>query len=71
VCSNPVATFAINNEHRIIYWNRACENLTGLSIEEMYQTHDQWRGFYKKQRPVLADIVLGDFYRKRDKKLLS
>ena len=67
VCSNPVATFAINNEHRIIYWNRACENLTGLSIEEMYQTHDQWRGFYKKQRPVLADIVLGDFIEKEIK----
>ncbi|MCF8144683.1 MAG: sigma 54-interacting transcriptional regulator [Deltaproteobacteria bacterium] len=57
----PIAQFAIGMDHRITYWNRACELLTGFSAHEMINTDRQWAPFYQDKRPVLADlIVAGD-----------
>ncbi len=54
----PVAQFAIGFDHKIIFWNRACEILTGLSAAEMIGTDRQWKPFYKSKRPVLADLII-------------
>jgi PAS domain S-box-containing protein len=54
--------FVINNEHKVVIWNKACELLTGLKATEVIGTHDHWRGFYKKERPCLADLVLDGNY---------
>jgi len=56
--SIPVGTFVIDANHRVMYWNRACENLTGVKAEEVVGTNKQWYPFYEKERPVLADLVL-------------
>lgn len=50
--------FAINNDHTITHWNRACEDFTGLPALEMVGTRNQWRPFYEKEQPVMADLVL-------------
>ncbi|MBL0226553.1 MAG: hypothetical protein IPQ16_13570 [Geobacteraceae bacterium] len=47
-----------DSEHRIIVWNSAIEDLTGLRAEEMLGTRRQWEPFYTKPRPVMADIIL-------------
>ncbi|GJM04121.1 MAG: hypothetical protein DHS20C09_01120 [marine bacterium B5-7] len=54
--SNP--TFVIDSNHIVLSWNKACEELTGLSFKEMVGTRNHWRGFYKNQRPCLADTVI-------------
>lgn len=54
----PVAFFMIDRDHRVKMWNKAAEILTGLKAEEVIGTKKQWMAFYKKERPVLADIVL-------------
>jgi len=54
--SNP--TFVIDSDHVILSWNKACEELTGLSYKEMVGTRDHWRGFYQEKRPCLADTVI-------------
>ena len=54
----PVALFIIDKDHRVKLWNKAAEILTGLRAEEVVGTNKQWMAFYKKERPVLADIVL-------------
>jgi PAS domain S-box-containing protein len=54
----PVPAFAIDSDHVITHWNRACEELTGRSAEEMIGSQDQWAPFYRKKRPVMADLVL-------------
>jgi len=41
----PVPTFVIDRDHRIIYWNRACEELTGYSRHEMVGTYRYWLAF--------------------------
>jgi transcriptional regulator with PAS, ATPase and Fis domain len=53
-----VAIFAIDTDHRIIHWNRACEELTGLKSEEVLGTQNQWKAFYEIQRPCLSDILI-------------
>jgi PAS domain S-box-containing protein len=55
-----VAAFVLNREHRIVYWNALCEDLTGIPAEQMLGTFNQWQPFYNSQRPVLADLVMED-----------
>jgi signal transduction histidine kinase/CheY-like chemotaxis protein len=38
-------------------WNRACEEMTGLRAGAVLGTREHWRGFYREERPCLADYV--------------
>ncbi|MDZ4185162.1 MAG: ATP-binding protein, partial [Desulfuromonadales bacterium] len=58
VQNTAVPTFVLDNRHRIIIWNRACEELTGVKAGEMIGSDQPWRPFYPEKRPVLADIVI-------------
>lgn len=53
-----VPIFVLDVNHRIIVWNNAIEDLTGLRAEEMLGTNRQWLAFYENERPVLADLIL-------------
>lgn len=53
-----VPIFVIDADHRIIIWNRACEELTGMKAADMVGTHRQWEPFYDHPRPCLADVVI-------------
>ena len=55
-----VAAFAIDINHRVILWNKACEELSGLTAKEVIGTRDHWKGFYKEPRSCLADTLLSD-----------
>ena len=57
----PAAVMVIGRDHKILHWNRAMENLTGVPSRERIGTDLQWSPFYPSQRWVLADyIVEGD-----------
>lgn len=60
-CS-AVATFAITPEHKVIYWNRPCEELTGFKASEIIGTDNHWQPFYDYKRPCLSDIVISGEY---------
>lgn len=55
----PDATFAINRDGIIIAWNRAIEEMTGLSAEAMLGKgdHEYALPFYGKRRPILIDLI--------------
>jgi len=55
-CSTPV--FVIDNEHRLIFWNRACEALTGIPADELLGTDTHWSGFYHEKAPCLVDLLI-------------
>jgi len=60
--SLSTAVLAIDRDHVVIEWNRACEDLTGIKREDVIGTKYPWKGFYNVERPVLADFVVdGDF----------
>lgn len=56
----PDATFVINTQGRVITWNRAMEQLTGVSADEMLGTGDYAYAlpFYGIKRPILIDLAL-------------
>lgn len=53
-----VPCYVLDAEHRIIIWNKACEELTGVGAEQLIGSCEPWRGFYEQPRRVLADVVV-------------
>ncbi|SDF80109.1 PAS domain S-box-containing protein [Methanolobus vulcani] len=72
VNSFPVPMFIVNKEHKVIYWNKACEKATAISAKRMIGTKDPWLAFYPKKRKVMADMIIDnniesirDFYEEK------
>ncbi|PKN11730.1 MAG: hypothetical protein CVU69_11295 [Deltaproteobacteria bacterium HGW-Deltaproteobacteria-4] len=62
--NSAVATFVLDAQHKVLLWNKACEELTGLTSAAMVGSSESWRAFYDEPRPTLADVVLdADFER--------
>jgi PAS domain S-box-containing protein len=55
---SPVPTFAIDGNHVITHWNRACEMISGLTANEMVGTRNHWRLLYTHERPLLLDLIV-------------
>lgn len=55
----PDATFAINRDGIIISWNRAIEDLTGLSADQMLGkgNYEYALPFYGERRKILIDLI--------------
>lgn len=56
--NSPLPTFILNQNHRVVVWNKALEQLTGFQHSQVINTQNAWKAFYPKKRPVLADLVL-------------
>ncbi len=56
----PDATFVIDNQGRLIAWNRAVEELTGVPAERMIGkgNYEYALPFYGERRPVMIDLVI-------------
>jgi PAS domain S-box-containing protein len=55
---SPVATFVLDTQHKVILWNRAIENLTGIKKEEITGTSGHRRAFYDTGGETLADLIV-------------
>jgi len=55
----PDPTFAIDREGKVISWNRAMEEMTGVSSSEMLGKGDYEYSlpFYGERRPILIDLI--------------
>jgi signal transduction histidine kinase/ActR/RegA family two-component response regulator len=62
VSNSTAPTFVIDAWHKVLIWNRALEQLTGIKALEMVGSDEYWRAFYPSARPCLADIVLEGNY---------
>lgn len=62
----PVSAFILDAQHRVLIWNKACEQLTGLKSEQILGSNEHWRGFYTEPRPCLADLLLDNTLGKVD-----
>ncbi len=56
--SSAVATFVIDAQHKVVYWNQACEELTGMKAQDLIGTSDHWKAFYDYYRPCVVDIIV-------------
>jgi PAS domain S-box-containing protein len=55
---SPIPTFVIDGQHKIIFWNHACTELTGYDSKDMIGTDKQFMPFYHDTRPVIADLIV-------------
>lgn len=56
----PDATFAVNLEGKIIVWNRAVEELTGIKAKDMLGkgNYEYSIPFFGERRPVMVDLLI-------------
>ena len=57
----PDATFAIDLSGKVIAWNRAIEEMTGIKAADILgkSDYEYTKAFYGIQRPMLIDLVFG------------
>ncbi|OPX87420.1 MEDS domain-containing protein [Pelotomaculum sp. PtaB.Bin117] len=59
----PDATFAVNRDKKVVAWNQAIEEMTGMRKEDIIGKGDFAYAIplYGEKRPFLIDMILGDF----------
>jgi PAS domain S-box-containing protein len=57
---SPIPQFVIDKDHKIIYWNDALEEISGIRAKEVIGKKEQWRAFYNEKRPCMADLLVDD-----------
>jgi PAS domain S-box-containing protein len=67
----PVATFVIDENHRVTYWNAACSQLTGTEADEVVGRDNAWTVFYAERRPLLADLIVDNDFAHDTPRLLG
>lgn len=55
---SPIPTFVIGKDHKVIYWNKALEELSQLKAAEIVGTNRHWTAFYPTERPCMADLLV-------------
>ena len=58
----PDATFVVDEERKVIAWNRAVEEMTGVSKDQIVGrgSYDYGEPFYGFKRPVLIDAIFSE-----------
>ncbi|MDD1697037.1 MAG: PAS domain S-box protein, partial [Methanoregula sp.] len=56
----PIPEFVIDAGHRVIFWNRALEEYSGITASDIVGTTDHWKAFYPNPRPCLADLIVDE-----------
>ncbi len=57
---SPIPAFVIGKDHRLIYWNKALEELSRIPAQEVIDTRQHWRAFYTTERPCMADLMVDE-----------
>ena len=58
--SSPIPIFVISTDHKILHWNKALEELSGIKADQVIGTDQQWRAFYASPRSCMADLIIND-----------
>jgi len=53
-----IPSFIINQDHLVLYWNRALEELSRIPAKEVIGTRQHWKAFYAEDRPCMADLLV-------------
>ena len=57
---SPIPAFVIGRDHRVMYWNKALKEMSGIEAEEVIGTSRHWKAFYSEQRPCMADLLVDE-----------
>jgi PAS domain S-box-containing protein len=56
----PIPEFVIDAGHRVVFWNKALEEYSGIAASDVVGTTNHWKAFYSSQRPCLADLLVDE-----------
>lgn len=56
--SSPMAVFVLDEAHRVVIWNPACEQLLGARAQDMLGSDEVWRVFYPEPQPLMANLLI-------------
>lgn len=56
--SSPMAVFVLDQAHRVVIWNPACEQLLGARAQDMLGSTEVWRVFYPAPHPLMANLLV-------------
>jgi len=57
---SPIPTFVIDRDHRVQYWNKALEELSGTGAQTVTGTKKPWKALYNEERATLADLLVDE-----------
>ena len=60
VNGSPIPAFVIGKDHRVIHWNKALEEMSGIKSKEVLGTNMHWKAFYNEERPCMADLLVDE-----------
>ncbi len=55
----PMPAFVLDSRHRVIQWNRACAELSGIGVQEILGKK-VWDGFSSDDSGSIADMIIED-----------
>lgn len=55
---SSIPQFFIDHNHKVIYWNKALEECSGVMAKEVIGTDHHWKAFYSEKRPCMADLLV-------------
>jgi len=55
---SPIPAFVIDAQHKVLHWNKALEEISGIKSAEVMGSNQHWRAFYERERPCMADLLL-------------
>ena len=56
----PLPAFVIGKDHKVVYWNKALEEMSKIRANEVVGTDRDWRAFYGTARPCMADLLVDE-----------
>ena len=59
---SPIPAFVVGKDHRVIHWNKALEEMSSIKSAEILGTCEQWRAFYREERPCLVDLLVDEAF---------
>jgi len=55
-----IPAFVIGEDHQVVYWNKALEEMSKIKANEVVGTSEHWRAFYREERPCMADLLVDE-----------
>jgi PAS domain S-box-containing protein len=55
----PLPTFVLDSRHRVVQWNKACSELSGIGVQEILGKR-VWDGFTSGDQGSIADMIMDD-----------
>ena len=56
--NSPIPKFVIDADHRVLYWNKALEEFSGIRAQDVIGTTRRWQLVPDPERPCLADLMI-------------